>query len=82
VEAGLALRVFARRIDRVKNAWLFLVPVLAACNPLAENAKASAACVDAGPGAGATDIPCTKCCQANGGIGRHSDSTRCVCIGK
>jgi hypothetical protein len=62
--------------------WVLLVTSLVGCNALSENPKASAACVDAGPGAGSTDVPCTKCCQANGGIGRHSDSTRCICIGK
>ena len=52
------------------------------CNALAENPTASAACVDAGPGSGATDISCSKCCQANGAVGRHSDVAKCVCIGK
>jgi hypothetical protein len=60
-----------------------MVLALAGCNnPLAENATATAACADAGPGSGSTDLACTKCCQSNGAIGRHSDSTKCDCIGK
>ena len=46
-----------------------------------ENAKASAACTGVGPGAGATDKACSKCCTDNGAVGRHSDDAKCICIG-
>jgi hypothetical protein len=66
----------------MRNALFALGLLVTSCHTLDENPAATSACADAGPGSGSTDIACTHCCQSNGAIGRHSDSTRCACIGK